>query len=115
MLTAARTPGSGEVLMAFEITMGLFVADRENYAQYRREIAPLLEAAGGAFRYDFEVANTLKNESGRDMNRVFVLRFPEREAKNRFFGDPRYQEIRRRLFEIAVTSAVVIAEYAADG
>ena len=34
--------------MPFEMTVGLFVADHEKYAQYRAEIAPLLEAAGGS-------------------------------------------------------------------
>lgn len=100
--------------MSFEMTMGLFVADREKYAQYRQEIAPLLKAAGGAFRYDFEVAKTLKSDSEHDINRVFVLRFPDRAAKERFFIDQEYREIRARLFEQAVTSVDVIAEYTTD-
>src|SRR5262245_37896600 len=100
--------------MSFEMTMGLFVADHEKYAQYRQEIAPLLKAAGGAFRYDFEVAKTLKSDSERDINRVFVLRFRDRAAKERFFADHQYREIRARLFEKAVTSVDVIAEYAVD-
>jgi uncharacterized protein (DUF1330 family) len=42
--------------MFYEMTFGLFVLDPEKYGQYREEIAPLLKAAGGRFRYDFEVA-----------------------------------------------------------
>ena len=97
--------------MAFEMVMGLRVADQDGYARYRAEIAPLLEAAGGGFRYDFEVSRTLKSESGFEMNRVFVLCFPDRIAKDHFFGDPRYLEIRARLFDKAVQEVAVIAEY----
>jgi uncharacterized protein (DUF1330 family) len=99
--------------MAFEILMGLRVADRDTYAEYRTAIAPLLDAAGAGFRYDFDVARTLRSEGGRDLNRVFVLRFPDREAKERFFADPVYLAIRSRLFETAVREAVTIAEYVA--
>ena len=101
--------------MSFEMTVGLFVADREKYAQYRNEIAPLLRAAGGTFRYDFEVAKTLKSDSEGEINRVFVLAFPDRAAKERLFTSEQYLAIRRRLFEKAVTSVSVIAEYATPG
>jgi uncharacterized protein (DUF1330 family) len=98
--------------MSFEMTVGLFVVDHEKYAQYRAEIAPLLEAAGSRFRYDFEVARTLKSEAANDINRLFVIQFPDRAGKERFFTDSRYVEIRARLFEKAVKGAAIIAEYA---
>jgi uncharacterized protein (DUF1330 family) len=47
--------------MPFELMVGLLVVDHEKYAQYRAEMSPLLEAIGGRFRYDFEVARTLKS------------------------------------------------------
>jgi Uncharacterized conserved protein len=97
--------------MPFDMTTVLFVADQDKYAQYRAEIAPLLKAIGGAFRYDFEIAKTLKSEAGHDINRVFMLRFPNREAKERFFTHPQYQEIRVRLFETAVRRMTTIAEH----
>jgi len=97
--------------MAFEMTVGLFVADNEKYSQYRAEIAPLLETAGAGFRYDFDVARTLKSETGQDINRVFVLHFPDRASKERFFADSKYREIRARLFEKAVERSTIIAEY----
>jgi uncharacterized protein (DUF1330 family) len=99
--------------MPFDMTNALFVADQGKYAQYRAEIAPLLEAIGGAFRYDFEIAKTLRNEADHDINRVFILRFPSRAAKDRFFADPQYQAIRGRLFEPAVRHMTTIAEHAA--
>jgi uncharacterized protein (DUF1330 family) len=112
MWTAARTPVNGEEgAMAFELTVGLLIADQETYAQYRAEMRPLLEAIGGRFRYDFDVARALKSEASHDINRVFVLQFPDRASKERFFSDPRYMEIRGRLFEKAVAATSWIAEY----
>jgi uncharacterized protein (DUF1330 family) len=96
--------------MPYDMTFVLFVADPDKYARYRAEIAPLLQSAGGAFRYDFEIARTLKTEAGHDINRVFLLRFPDRAAKERFFADPRYREIRARLFEPAVRGMTIVTE-----
>jgi len=72
--------------MPYERIVGLEVTDQDGYTQYRTEMAPLLDAAGGEFRYDFGVARVL-----------------------------RYLEIRRRLFEPSVSSTVLIAEYETDG
>ena len=100
--------------MTYEMTVGLMVADQELYARYRKEMRPLLERAGGAFRYDFEVARVLQSEDGVQINRAFVLQFPDRPSKERFFADPRYLEVRRRFFEPAVTRTSIIAEYPTD-
>jgi uncharacterized protein (DUF1330 family) len=98
--------------MAFELMVGLLVVDHEKYAQYRAEMSPLLEAIGGGFRYDFEIARTLKSEAKHDINRVFVIQFPDRASRERFFSDPKYIEIRTRLFEKSVQGTSIIAEYA---
>ena len=100
--------------MAFEMTVGLLVVNQDTYTQYRTEMRPLLEEAGGAFRYDFEIARTLHSESGVDINRAFVLQFPSRSSKERFFADPRYVEIKHRLFDPAVKERVFISEYVND-
>src|SRR4051794_18699526 len=97
--------------MSFEMTVGLMVVDQLSYAQYRKEMRPLLEGAGGMFRYDFDVARVIHSEDGAEINRAFVLRFPDQSSKERFFADPRYLEIRHRLFEPAVKAKVSIAEY----
>ena len=73
--------------MSFEMTVGLLVIDHQKYAQYRAEIAPLLEKAGGRFLYDFEVWRTLRSEAPHEINRVFVLRFPDRAQKEQFFSN----------------------------
>jgi len=96
--------------MPFEMTVGLVVIDQESYSQYRREMMPLLEQAGGRFRYDFEIARVLRGESDAQINRAFVIQFPDKASKERFFSDTRYLEIRHRLYEPAVTAMVLIAE-----
>jgi uncharacterized protein (DUF1330 family) len=101
--------------MSYEMTVGLVVTDQESYAQYRREMRPLLEGVGGAFRYDFDVARVLHGEDDAAINRAFVLQFPDESSKERFFADARYVEIRRRLFDPAVKVRVLIAEYSTDG
>ena len=98
--------------MAYEMIVGISVIDGAKYAQYRAEMTPLLEAGGGRFRYDFEVARTLKAEGGEVINRLFVIQFPDRAAKERFFADPTYVEIRGRLFAPSVQAMVILAEYA---
>ena len=107
---AARTRENGDA-MPFEMTVGLLVTDQEEYARYRAGMTPLLEAAGGGFRYDFDVARTLKGDAAHEINRLFVIRFPDRDARDRFFSDPRYLEIRTRHFEKSVAGAARIAEY----
>jgi uncharacterized protein (DUF1330 family) len=96
--------------MAFEMMVGLLVTDHEKYAAYRVAIAPLMEGVGGRFRYDFEVARTLKSEAGHEINRVFVIHFPDRGSKENFFGDSRYEEIHTRLFDAAVKGTAILAE-----
>jgi len=110
MSMAALMPENGDA-MAFEMIVGLWVADHEKYAQYRAEMTPLLEAAGGRFRYDFEVSRTLKCDEGHDVNRVFMIQFPDQAAKERFFADPRYLKIRERLFTSSVERTIRIAQY----
>lgn len=97
--------------MSFEMLIGLLVIDQETYGRYREEIAPLLQSVNGRFRYDVDVARTLKSESGQDINRLFVLEFPDRAHKERFFEDPKYRDIRARLFARSVERSEVIAEY----
>ena len=101
--------------MPYERIVGLEVTDQDAYTQYRTEMAPLMDAAGGEFRYDFDVARVLRGENDARINRAFVIRFPSQAASERFFADPRYLEIRRRLFEPSVSSTVLIAEYELDG
>jgi uncharacterized protein (DUF1330 family) len=97
--------------MAFEMLVGLNVVDQEEYASYRAGMTPLLEAAGGTFAYDFEVARTLKADAAHPINRVFLIRFPDRATRDQFFSSPAYLAIRERYFANSVQGATRIAEY----
>ena len=101
--------------MAFERVVALSVVDQETYTNYRTAIRPLLDEVDADFRFDFSIAKVLRSERGEHVNRAFVIRFPDRSANDRFFADPRYAEIKQRLFEPSVASTVVIAEYEING
>jgi uncharacterized protein (DUF1330 family) len=66
---------------------------------------------GGAFRYDFRIAQTLRSETPAAINRVSLLAFPSHEAKTAFFADPNYLAVRERHFKPSVRAATVIAEF----
>ncbi|MCL4797256.1 MAG: DUF1330 domain-containing protein [Bryobacteraceae bacterium] len=97
--------------MAYETLNAVAVTDAGLYAQYRSAMIPLLEAAGGTFRFDCEVSRVLRGDVPDGINRVFVIRFPDRGAKEAFFADEEYRAIRARLFDRAVKAFQVIADY----
>ena len=96
--------------MTHELLVGLDVADPAGYQQYRDAMRPLLHAAGGGFRYDFEIARTLRSEATHAINRLFLIHFPDRAAKDAFFANPDYRTIRARFYEPAVRARTVLAE-----
>jgi len=91
-----------------ERLMGLDVADHDGYKAYRDAMSPLLERIGGGFRYDFTIAETLRNSAGHEINRLFVIHFPNRQAQDRFLDDEAYREIRGRLFDPSVRAATIL-------
>ena len=97
--------------MAFAMLVGLNVVDQEEYAQYRAGMTPLLEAAGGTFAHDFDVARTLKTAAAHDMNRVFLIRFPDRATRDQFFSSQDYLAVRDRHFGKSVQGATRLAEF----
>jgi uncharacterized protein (DUF1330 family) len=99
--------------MAYHRLIGLKLRDVNGYSQYRAAMTPLLEAAGGRFRYDFEVSKTLKSEQGQDINRVFLMAFPDKAASDAFFSDPAYLAVRERHFAPAVAEVSILAEFSA--
>ena len=54
------------------------------------------------------------NSAGHEINRVFIIYFPNRQARDRFFDDEAYREIRGRLFETSVRDATTIGEWEVD-
>ncbi len=97
--------------MAFERLVGLDVTDDDGYQKYRAAMSPLLAQHGGGFRYDFRIAEVLRSETNARMNRVFTIRFPDRDASEGFFSNPEYKKIRAEFFESSVGATTLIAEY----
>jgi uncharacterized protein (DUF1330 family) len=97
--------------MAFEMLVGLEVTDSKSYQAYREAMTPVLVSYGGSFTNDFQVSQALKTAAGHTVNRVFTIRFPDQESKERFFADKRYLEIKKRFFEKAVAGTTILAAY----
>ena len=97
------------------ILVGLEVTDEALYARYRSSMSPILASYGGAFGYDLLVSKVLKSPTDQPINRVFTISFPDRETKTRFFADQAYLEVRAELFDPAVSSTTLMAEYDTPG
>ena len=97
--------------MTYELVVGLTVTDDALYTQYREAMAPLLEAHGGGFRYDFTVQKVLKSASEHPINRVFAIYFASRPAMDAFFGHPEYQAIKAQYFARAVGGTTILGGY----
>lgn len=97
--------------MPHEMLVALDVVDPAVYQEYRDAMRPLLEEAGGGFRYDFEIARTLRSEATHAINRVFAIYFRDRVAKQAFFARPEYLAVKARYFTRSVRSTTIVAEY----
>jgi uncharacterized protein (DUF1330 family) len=95
--------------------VGLDVRDDSMYRRYREAMTPILHRYGGAFGYDLVVGEVLKSPVEARINRLFTMLFPAKGVADRFFSDPDYLKIRAALFEPAVASVTIIAEYDAPG
>ena len=99
--------------MAFHRCVGLMVHDDDRYRRYREAMVPLLHQAGGRFRYDFRVADTLISETPAPINRVFMIVFDTRDAHDAFFADPAYLAVRETHFAPSVSHATILAAWEA--
>lgn len=97
--------------MSFERCVGLEVVDEALYQQYRDGMTPILARYGGVFRYDFNIAKTLKSETAAPINRLFITTFKDKASHDAFFADPEYQKVRDRFFKPAVRNSTVLAMY----
>lgn len=97
-----------------ERLVALQVDDKDSYRRYREGMTPLLEACGGSFGYDFEIAEVLKSESDHPINRVFTIRFPDRATMDEFFSDEAYLKVRAEFFDPAVSGVTGIGIWDRD-
>jgi uncharacterized protein (DUF1330 family) len=91
--------------------VGLDVRDDTLYQRYRDGMTPILSRYGGEFGYDFVVSRVLKSETSAPINRLFMLVFPDKSARDGFFADPAYRAVRAEFFEPAVGAVTEIASF----
>ena len=94
-----------------EILVGLQVTDQAEYAKYRQHMLPLLEAHGGRFVVDVQVAEVLRAPEAKPINRLFTIRFPSLAQHDAFFADPDYLAVRQRYFEPSVAAVQRLGRY----
>jgi uncharacterized protein (DUF1330 family) len=97
--------------MAYERVVAMQVDDAESYRKYREAMEPLLIKSGGRFRFDFWIAEVLRSETAKKMNRVFVITFDSKQQSDDFFATAEYKEIRKTFFTPAVSDVTTIAEF----
>ena len=97
--------------MPYEIIVGLNVTDDELYQKYREEMTPILKNYGGGFRYDFLIEKVLKTDSESKINRVFAIYFESEKAKDEFFLNDKYLQIKQKYFTPSVSATTTIAKY----
>ena len=97
--------------MAYELLVGLHVTNDDMYQAYREKMTPALVECGGGFGYDFRIAEVLRSQTDHEINRVFTIYFPDKEAMQQFFSAESYKAIKVEFFESSVASTTVIAEY----
>lgn len=96
--------------MPYEMIVAMHVADATSYAHYREHMMPILASYGGAFQYDFVVAETLRGEFNHQVNRLFCIRFPSAAAKEAFFADAAYHQVRSTYYAPAVAGRTLLSE-----
>ena len=97
--------------MACDRIVALNVIDEGAYQRYRDGTADLLAEFGGRRLYDFRVSEVLASEVDHPINRVFLIRFPDRDAMVAYFAHPTYRAVRQESFESAVDGATLIGAY----
>lgn len=97
--------------MSYEMMVGLQIKDDNEYSRYREAMSPILKQYGGGFRYDFKVSQTLRNEEGRPINRVFAIYFVDKKGMDEFFSNSDYLDAKAKFFDASVEATTIISEY----
>ncbi|MCF7980352.1 MAG: DUF1330 domain-containing protein [Pseudomonadales bacterium] len=97
--------------MPFDRVVGLCVTNDEMYQNYRTSMKPILAQYGGKFTYDFRVSEVLASPTHQDINRVFILTFPNRANMEQFFSNEEYLQVKHQYFEPSVASTTIMATY----
>ena len=96
---------------SFEMLVGLNVINDLEYQKYREGMMPILKNYKGEFGYDFKVSEVLKSETDNNINRVFTIRFSDKDNMDAFFANEDYIKVKERYFKGSVESTTIIASY----
>ncbi|MEM9072271.1 MAG: DUF1330 domain-containing protein [Myxococcota bacterium] len=94
-----------------ENLVGIQIDDEETYAEYRRRLAPVLEAHGAELLFDLRVAEVLEARGNQTFNRLFLMRFPSLEAAKKFSQSEEYVSLRDTYFTPSVSNTVFWGRY----
>lgn len=97
--------------MPYHLLVALQVADPDRYERYRSEMLPILQGYGGSFSFDAHLAEVLRPDDLKSSNRLFDLTFPDQHARDQFFADPAYLQIRARFFDSSVIAVRRLFEF----
>ena len=93
----------------FERIMGVNVIDELEYKKYREAMTPILASFGGAFGFDFKIAEVLLSKTEAKINRVFTIEFPDKKTMDDFFSCPDYIAVKNRHLDSSINSKTVIS------
>lgn len=97
--------------MRIERLVGMYIINDIGYTKYREAMMPLLSTYGGGFAYDFKIAEVLKSQTQKKINRVFIIYFENEKSMNNFFSDDKYLAIKEQYFNDSVSDITEIAKY----
>lgn len=78
-------------LMTAYVIAQFTVTNAEGFEAYRRAAPPIVEAFGGRVLVHGGTIASIEGEI--DRQRMFVLEFPDKNAAERFYNSPEYQEV----------------------
>ncbi len=100
--------------MAHELIVAMHVKDAAGYQRYRDAMRPILERYGGGFRHDFVVSEALRTDAAHPVTRIFAIYFRDRAAKDAFFADPEYLQVKAAHLEESVGGSTIVAAHDRD-
>ncbi len=97
-----------------ENLVAIQVEDAAAYGEYRRQLAPVLDAYGAEMRFEGRISEVLSSPGEARLNRIFLLRFPSAVAARDFSEDERYLQLRDRYFTPSVPNTIFLGHYRLD-
>lgn len=88
--------------------VALDVRDEEAYARYREAMVPILTERRGRFALDCRVGAVMATPVPHPINWMIAIEFPDAEAMDAFYADPRYQAARKAHFDQAVAATSLL-------